>query len=122
MQLVLTKMYPEAGRDYVYSVGMGSLFKQWMAFNKIYIGNEHTPAIDGHFSIEYNCFHHLYEIILFPIPENRISTKHWDDVLSFIRDQGYKYTKTNTWKWIYPEDLSSKSVKVDGLRIVVDAI
>lgn len=87
----------------------------------IYIGKPKNRNNEVGFTIDWNPVYEFWDLQLMPILGNGINAQktHWDDVENWLKENGYRYTRSDgdvwTWLdhvfikgtsfWIYPKEV-----------------
>lgn len=100
MKLILTRPHKN------FDPSLGRLLSAWLELHGIHIGQQHVD-----YTVEYNDFHHFYDVTLRELPGNkdprrywpstaptpRRMSEHWDRVVALLRSDGYRVETSPSW-------------------------
>ena len=91
----------------------GRLLKAWLAYYKIYIGD--NPK---NYRVSWNSLYRFYSISLFEMPHSGgIEVEHLEAVPKFLTQQGYHIRVSGTWHW---DDTTTPHTRLGGVEIYIE--
>jgi hypothetical protein len=105
MKLLFTKPHETSGYP---SFWMGAALKGYLQYHNVFIGKE---MVD--FTISYNKCYNFYDISLFEIEKNGQPSKHIDDSISVLQNDGNKIEVMTTLRWEDKKRINGKRIWIN---------